>query len=88
MIGSHFVLPLHEGCPHEERPYVKKSMYVKLQANAFSDLEDLLDASHKMVEESVDSRTRSQQGSPAVTRDSIRQVELLLFNEGIDFGLH
>ncbi|KAL3144404.1 hypothetical protein ABBQ32_004155 [Trebouxia sp. C0010 RCD-2024] len=41
---------------------------------AFSDLEDLLDASHKLVEESVDSRTRSQQGSPSVTADSLYQV--------------
>ena len=41
---------------------------------AFSDLEDLLDASHKLVEESVDSRARSQQASPSVTRDTFRQV--------------
>ncbi|KAL0040404.1 hypothetical protein WJX77_006208 [Trebouxia sp. C0004] len=41
---------------------------------AFSDLEDLLDASHKLVEESVDSRARSQQASPAVTRDILRQT--------------
>ncbi len=45
-----------------------------VQQGAFSDLEDLLDASHKLVEESVDSRARSQQASPAVTRDSLRQV--------------
>ena len=41
---------------------------------AFSDLEDLLDASHNLVEESVDSRTRSQQASPSVTRDISHQV--------------
>ena len=45
-----------------------------MQQGAFSDLEDLLDASHKLVEESVDSRARSQQGSPAVTRDTLHQV--------------
>ena len=45
---------------------------------AFSDLEDLLDASHKLVEESVDSRARSQQASPAVTRDPLHQVLCLL----------
>jgi len=45
-----------------------------VQQGAFSDLEDLLDASHKLVEESVDSRARSQQASPAVTRDILRQV--------------
>lgn len=41
---------------------------------AFSDLEDLLDASHKLVEESVDSRARSQQASPSVTRDVSHHV--------------
>ncbi len=45
-----------------------------VQQGAFSDLEDLVDASHKLVEESVDSRARSQQGSPAVTRDTLHQV--------------
>lgn len=45
-----------------------------MQQGAFSDLEDLLDASHKLVEESVDSRARSQQGSPAVTRETLHQV--------------
>lgn len=48
-----------------------------MQQGAFSDLEDLLDASHKLVEESVDSRARSQQASPAVTRDTLRQVSCL-----------
>lgn len=41
---------------------------------AFSDLEDLLDASHKLVEESVDSRARSQQASPSVTTEISHQV--------------
>lgn len=52
-----------------------QSMFVPnvVQA-AFSDLEDLLDASHKLVEESVDSRTRSQQASPSVTIDVFHQV--------------
>ena len=45
-----------------------------MQQGAFSDLEDLLDASQKLVEESVDSRARSQQGSPVVTRESRHQV--------------
>ena len=48
--------------------------FTVVQQGAFSDLEDLLDASHKLVEDSVGSRTRSQQGSPAVTRDSLFQA--------------
>lgn len=47
---------------------------LSVMQGAFSDLEDLLDASHKLVEESVDSRARSQQASPSVTRDTSNYV--------------